>query len=445
MFGGFLVPSIFAQDLHQPDSIANEALGTNNNLLTSMEATMDPADTEAETDDEAVEDEEDAESDIELIDDSLLGDGLDSCGTDCDYKDICYERCPKERCFDFGGWLEQGFTANGRDPADGFNGVTGMNDQANEYQMNQLWVYAERETEVRGCGWDIGGRIDLVYGTDSEFMQSIDGLEADWDQTGFYQLAIPQFYLDVAYKSLTFTAGHFISPLGWESYMAPDNFFYSRSYTFMYGTAGTYWGGILTWDFSDQAQVFAGLHRGSDQFRDSDGKDALNFIGGASWISEDEDTYMEFAITSEEQGVDNPVTLLSYALSHEICCRTTWVFEYVWGERSYTNDEWYGINQHLLYKINSCWSLGGRLEWFRDNDGGQVGAWREGNPAQGPYKGNFWETTAAIRWTPNEHLIARGEVRWDWYDADQPGGPRPFDNGNKSDQFLYSLDVILVF
>ena len=36
------------------------------------------------------------------------------------------------------------------------------------------------------------------------------------------------------------------------------------------------------------------------------------------------------------------------------------------------DSEWYGINQYLLYTINDCWKMGGRFEWFRDDDGTRV-------------------------------------------------------------------------
>ncbi len=85
------------------------------------------------------------------------------------------------------------------------------------------------------------------------------------------------------------------------------------------------------------------------------------------------------------------------------------------------------------------------MEWFRDDDGGQVQGMRAGNVAQGPYVGNFWDITLGVNWTPRSNLVVRNEVRWDWYDADAAGGPLPFDSGDKSDQFLYAFDVILLF
>ncbi|MBN2022755.1 MAG: outer membrane beta-barrel protein [Pirellulales bacterium] len=350
------------------------------------------------------------------------------------------------RGFEFGGWLQQGFSAAGNNPIDRFNGVVGMNDRHAEYQMNQLWFFLERETAIRGDGWDIGGRVDVMLGTDAYFIQCKDGLEANWNQRErFYQMALPQFYMDVAYNDFTFTMGHFISPLEWESYLAPHNFFYSHSYAFMYAVPGTLTGGLLTWDLTDQAQVYGGFHRGGDQFEDTDGLNALNFIGGVSWESEDEDTYLEFGIDAEEDGPGDQVVMGAISMLRKLGDRTDWMIEYVQGHKDACGNDWYGINQHLIHKINCCWTVGARLEWFRDDDGGVVYGYRQGNLAHGPFIGNFWELTLGLNYQIRQNLLLRNEVRWDWYTADHAGGPRPFDGGDRNRQFLYGIDLIYTF
>src|SRR5690606_28317854 len=108
-------------------------------------------------------------------------------------------------------------------------------------------------------------------------------------------------------------------------------------------------------------------------------------------------------------------------------------------------NEWYGINQQLMRQINSRWSVGARFEWFRDDDGFAVQGFREGNDADGPFIGNFYELTLAANYTPCENFALRPELRWDWYDADNDGGPLPFDDQTSSNQFIASIDMILAF
>jgi len=65
-----------------------------------------------------------------------------------------------------GGWLQQGITFNSTSPTDGFNGPVATNDRAGEYELNQLWLYFYRPTKTRGCRWDVGGSVDIIYGSD---------------------------------------------------------------------------------------------------------------------------------------------------------------------------------------------------------------------------------------------------------------------------------------
>jgi len=63
------------------------------------------------------------------------------------------------------GWLDMGGTANFDNPASRYNGTLAPNDR-NEFQFNQFYWVFERPLDTADCKWDIGGRIDLLYGTD---------------------------------------------------------------------------------------------------------------------------------------------------------------------------------------------------------------------------------------------------------------------------------------
>ena len=43
------------------------------------------------------------------------------------------------------------------------------------------------------------------------------------------------------------------------------------------------------------------------------------------------------------------------------------------------NNQWYEINNYLMYKVNDCLSYGGRFEWFQDPQGARVSAGSLGN------------------------------------------------------------------
>ena len=101
------------------------------------------------------------------------------------------------------GWVEGGLTFNSLSPSDRWNGPVATNDRSDEYQLNQAWLYFVKPTKTDGCGWDLGGRIDVVYGTDWRFGQCY-GLETTFDDpNSFYGLVLPQFYAEVAVDDLT--------------------------------------------------------------------------------------------------------------------------------------------------------------------------------------------------------------------------------------------------
>ncbi len=85
------------------------------------------------------------------------------------------------------------------------------------------------------CGFDIGGRIDYIYGTDGPDTQAF-GIDNDhwdngWDNGNDYGSAIPQLYMEAGYGDLSVKVGHFYTIIGYEVVQAPDNFFYSHAYT----------------------------------------------------------------------------------------------------------------------------------------------------------------------------------------------------------------------
>ena len=104
---------------------------------------------------------------------------------------------------------------------------------------------------------------------------------------------------------------------------------------------------------------------------------------------------------------------------------------------------WYGLDQYLYYTINDCWKSGLRFEWFRDEDGTRVGLNRPSNPNNVPFVGNFYSVSAGVNWSPTSNLMVRPEIRYDWFNGDQP--VQPFNDGISSSQLLLAMDAILQF
>lgn len=365
----------------------------------------------------------------------------------------------------FGGWLDQGVTVNGRRVADRFNGPVTFNDRDGEYQMNQLWLFAEKEVDTGGYGWDIGGRVDAVYGTDWRFTQSF-GLEDNWNESErFYGAALPQMYMDVAVNNLTVRMGHYYTIIGYEVVTAPDNFFYSHTYAMQYGEPRTHTGLLASYALGDQVAISAGFDRGWDKWEDNNNHQS--FLGGVRWNSIQEAKSVAFAISSgpyDDAGQHNR-TMYSVVLSYRPTSWLHYVLQHNYGvdndgglqlENGAIQDaKWYGINQELFYDFNDYWALGFRFEWFRDDNGTRVGGlgaphgWTLGPDlaaGQRGWVGSFYAMTLGLNWKPTDRIVVRPEGRWDWYDGPADGANSlPYDAGTRCSQFTFATDLIITF
>ncbi len=132
----------------------------------------------------------------------------------------------------------------------------------------------------------LGGRIDVVEGTDWRFGQCF-GLENRFDDpNSFYGLILPQFYAEVAINDLKIKMGHFATFTSYEVIPAPMNFFYSDSYMM-----GGYFDPLLVtglqcdYKLNDNWTLIGGINRGWMMFEDP--TNTWNFLGGGKWTSDD--------------------------------------------------------------------------------------------------------------------------------------------------------------
>jgi hypothetical protein len=348
----------------------------------------------------------------------------------------------------FGGWLNGGVLTN----ADGFwnNGAVPFL-STNDPLANQLWAYGERKADTGGYGWDWGARIDYVFGADGPDTQAFgdQGWDFGWNSGGrniihhTYGSAIPQLYAEVAYNDLSVKLGRFFTIIGYEVVPAPDNFFYTHSYTMNYGEPFTHTGGLAEYTYSDELTLYGGYVAGWDTGWENL-IDAHMAIGGVK-LSRWEDASLTYAATAGDFGFGRgDIYMHSLVLDYALTDSWTYVIQ----SDLAINDNipggardahWYGVNQYLFYTINDCWSAGGRFEWFRDEDGVRIGG---GFPSRGSY----YNATLGLNYKPNANVVIRPEVRADWFDASNDAtATRPFSGGTKNEQLMAGLDFIFLY
>jgi hypothetical protein len=370
-----------------------------------------------------------------------------------------------ERGFDIRGWIDQSFTYNPGEPLDRFNGPVTFNDRSNDYQMNQLYLIAERATKTEERDWDLGGRVDLLYGTDHRFTTAV-GLEDTWNQgSRFYGLAMPQLYGDFAFRKWVFRFGHFYTLHGYEVVRAPDNFFLTHAYTMQYGEPFTHTGMMALWQWNERLSFAGGILQGWDNWTDANRK--ASFTGGFNWTSESKRTALAWALTvgnEQAPGIPSTRTFSSVVLTQRIGEKWNYVFENDYGYETNvggggTDARWHSFVNYLFYEFNEKWSLGARYEWFTDVDGTRVAGIgiRDGMLKGIPLTAipaRWQEATVGINYKYNKNVTLRSGARWDWAFpirganwVDGQGNPAegPFNDFSQRRQFLWDMDMIVAF
>lgn len=395
-----------------------------------------------------------------------------------------------------GGWINGGATYNANNPSDGFNGTVTFADRANRFQLNQLNLFIERSVETDASNWNLGGRFDFLFGTDAIYTQAF-GISAfdentgepsergNWDlnlcckSTRTYGIALPQAYLEAHVpvgNGLNIKAGHFYTPLGYESVPAPDNFFYTRAYILNSGEPFTHTGFLGTYNMDKNWTIQGAATTGSATGGWDGGFDKqLDNWGGLAnltWNSDDKRTSMALGGTYGQTAVNQPWMMYSVVLQHWLTPKMHTVLQHTHGWAAdislpggISNAAWYSINTHLTYDLQKNLSIGIRAERFHDRNG-----WRVFSPYRilsatnnkgVSYAGtipfvsapaDYYAVTLGMNWKPAMHwkkgwkpvrnLNIRKNIRYDRADGINTAF-HPFDG--KKDQFLFSLDAMIPF
>lgn len=347
-------------------------------------------------------------------------------------------------CKDKGGWfldmwVASGYTYNNRTPVSNSNLPLTFNDRHDKFMMNQL--YASFGKAVSTSTWDIGGRVDVLYGTDYFFTTAL-GLETrqdgspHWNSSigprgtgaSLYGVALPQAYFEIGIPigaGTSVSIGHFYTILGYESVMAPENFFYSHAFTMQYGEPFTHSGVLIDQAITQSTNVLFGVTMGWDNWDNPN--DKAGYLAGFSWCPSDK-TSLAFGLSSSQEdplGTNNR-TVYSMVLTHQLTDRLQYVFQHDFGTEALGETDlnlgpdsakWYGINQYFFYQTSPSWTWGARIEWFRDQDNARV----LGIPSESLVEGgNYVELTLGANYRPTCKWIFRPEIRWDWSDVKSP-------------------------
>jgi hypothetical protein len=345
----------------------------------------------------------------------------------------------KDSGWTIGGWGTAGINYNTDDQHDSSNGPMNMTDRNGELNLYQLDLFIEKAIN-KGTSWDVGGRLDYMFGTDTRYTQAA----GTWDTkimnpNSYYNMAVPQAYVEVFTpigNGLSTKIGHFYTIIGYESVPSALNFFSSHTYSFK-SSPFTTTGALLNYTVNDQWNVNLGAVKGMDNFDLNPG--AWAQMSGINWANADTGTSLSFSIMQGNGYQNMPNNDLEYysVIFQQQLGKWHYVLQHDRGtinhavNNNQTTAAWYSVVNYLTYQLDDVWGLGLRGEWFRDQSGFRYSAG----------EASYYDVTAGVNWKPKAWLVVRPEVRYDWAQAQSA----PFDAGKQFNQVVMGIDAVIQF
>lgn len=331
------------------------------------------------------------------------------------------------------GYVEGSYTYNFMKPPGHVNVGRAFDTQAETPVLNQVDLTFERTVDYTKNKWDVGGRVEFIYGSDSRFIHS-NGLDfygpndaADGgEQTDpSMQFDLNQAYVDVAVPlgtGLRIRAGKFDTIIGYESINPTTNPLFSHSYLFTYDEPLTQTGVLATYNLTPAWTLNAGFTRGWEQAT-KDNNSAIDFLGGISWAVNSKLTLTLNNSTGPQNAGDtnNYRTVFDFVGTYNY--NDNWSFglnaDYGFQQNGANGGaggpaNFYGVAGYVGYKINSYFTINGRGEYFNDQDNARG---LSTIPSEGT---QAWEGTLGVTITPmpdstlGSNLKIRPEVRYDY-------------------------------
>jgi Putative beta-barrel porin-2, OmpL-like. bbp2 len=369
------------------------------------------------------------------------------------------------------GWAEGSYTYS---KANVTNMPVVWNDRPNQLILNQWWLRIAQPLDTESKCPSYGFQIDTFYGTDYRYTLQRgfwnEQLQNSQGKQNFYGFDIPQAYVSAYYPDIfegtEIRIGKHYCPFGYESIEGPTAPLKSRSYAFNWCPPFTHWGLMALTNLDKNWTVNLMLINGNDVMI-FDPAEEWRFMGKLTWTSDDKKTTWSlgtslgrgkfntgepFAPTTislpfEPAGRNN-INVFDFTYSTEVSDEVTYAFEAIYGCQygvpanvpggiidlskapgQTGNAHWGSLVGYCFYKFDKQTTGVLRGEVFDDFEGQRTG-----------FEGPYWAATAGLQIRPNDCLLIRPELRYDYN-----GYSRPFDGGRLHGLCTATLDMVLIY
>lgn len=381
--------------------------------------------------------------------------------------------------FTWSGYLDGGITGNPDDPKNGINFGHLYTDRSNFPVLNQASITLTRPLDPKAVGVDYGFILQGMYGTDARFTHYWN--EFDRVINSRYQFDIVEaaglVHLPIiASGGIDVTAGQYPTPIGYEVIAPGSNPLYSHSYIYNFSIPIKHTGVQTVTHLSPTVDFYLGTDTGNLSWfgEKGDNNDSpFHVLTGLGFNLFDGNVTL-LALT--HIGAENPDIpqgafpkvnatnryyndiVLTIKYNEDLTFTTE--LNYVKDDTiapPFNHPEAYGIAQYVTYNLSDMFTLQGRGEVWRDNQGFYAAAFPANfdftnfgrglpNTAFNGGKATYEEVTLGLNITPPgipdtfKGLKVRPEVRYDH--ADQA---KPFNNLTSDHQVTIAADIFVPF
>jgi hypothetical protein len=339
---------------------------------------------------------------------------------------------------------------------------------SNRFMLDQLDLTLSKSVDTTKS-WDWGFLFENGYGIDDSYTHSdgaLDNRAPGNPRTPVANQGHPHNQYDILQANasllvplgtgLTLTGGKFVGILGQEVINPTGNLFYTHSYSFDYGVAGTVTGIEGAYTFSklvngnDWTMSLGGTNGWNQSLRDNNS--AVDFLGqfkgnvtsalglvfnlqeGPEATADDHDYWTDFEF------------IPTWTVSDQL----TLTGDFLYGDAPHgatvagaNSAQWYGGVIYASYKLNGMFTFNARGEWYREQGVSQYGTAE-------PFSANYYEGTAGVQIhpLPNDNIFQflqfRPEIRVD--NSDHRAFNPPHDGGiGDYSEVTFAVDAIMQF
>jgi hypothetical protein len=382
--------------------------------------------------------------------------------------------------------IESGIIANPYRPGTGLNWGQLTTDHANQVQLNQLLLTANKPLDPKDSDYQWGFKVQFMYGSDARYFQFLGELnEVDPNQRNQLDVVEANVLAHLPWITdggVDLKVGQYPTPLGYETIDPATNPFYSHSYIFQFGLPFKHTGALAVTHVNDILDIYADIDTGTNTtfgpLGDNNGAVGgiagfnLTLLGGNLTIlalthfgPEDATRALSpLGVNANGQWRFYNDAVVTWKVNDKVTLVT---------EANLARDAYgfvgkpvngFGAAQYVSYALTDTVSLNARAEIWRDDNNFFVASFPASNSFIQFQQGfpvpvhfapgsntTYGALTLGVTWKPAvpapvTGLLVRPEIRWDHaYTNNKPFNDNTTTSNGTANSFTFGADAVLTF